>query len=31
MKILRTPDERFSCLPFFPYQPRYVEGLPGYG
>jgi haloalkane dehalogenase len=25
MKVLRTPDERFSDLPGFPYQPRYIE------
>lgn len=25
MKTLRTPDERFSNLPDFPYEPRYVE------
>lgn len=25
MKVLRTPDERFSDLPDFPFQPRYVE------
>ena len=30
MKILRTPDERFSPLPFFPWQPRYADDLPGY-
>jgi len=23
--VLRTPDERFSNLPGFPYEPRYVE------
>ena len=23
--VLRTPDERFSNLPDFPYEPRYVE------
>jgi haloalkane dehalogenase len=27
---LRTPDERFANLPGWPYQPRYVEDLPGY-
>ena len=27
---LRTPDDRFSNLPGFPFAPRYVEGLPGY-
>lgn len=30
MKILRTPDERFSPLPFFPYAQNYTEGLRGY-
>ena len=25
MEILRTPDERFSNLPGFPFKPRYVE------
>lgn len=30
MKILRTPDSRFSNLPGFPFAPNYVEGLPGY-
>ncbi|GAB4516510.1 MAG: haloalkane dehalogenase [Amphiplicatus sp.] len=30
IKALRTPDERFSNLPGWPYQPRYVEDLPGY-
>ena len=25
MRILRTPDERFTTLPDFPHQPRYVE------
>jgi pimeloyl-ACP methyl ester carboxylesterase len=30
MKVLRTPDERFAKLPFFPWAPRYVEDLPGY-
>jgi haloalkane dehalogenase len=24
MRILRTPDERFTALPDFPYEPRYV-------
>jgi haloalkane dehalogenase len=27
---LRTPDERFSALPDFPYAPTYVQDLPGY-
>jgi pimeloyl-ACP methyl ester carboxylesterase len=30
MKILRTPEERFAPLPFFPWAPRYLEGLAGY-
>jgi pimeloyl-ACP methyl ester carboxylesterase len=31
MEILRTPEERFAGLgKRFPWQPRYVEGLPGY-
>lgn len=30
MKILRTPDNRFSNLPGFPFAPNYIEGLPGY-
>lgn len=25
MDILRTPDERFSNLPDYPFEPRYVE------
>ncbi|TQN35734.1 haloalkane dehalogenase [Blastococcus colisei] len=25
MEVLRTPDERFTGLPDFPYEPRYVE------
>jgi pimeloyl-ACP methyl ester carboxylesterase len=28
--ILRTPEERFGVLPGFPYEPHYVERLPGY-
>ncbi|REL35736.1 haloalkane dehalogenase [Thalassotalea euphylliae] len=27
---LRTPEERFSLLPAFPYQPNYVDDLAGY-
>lgn len=29
MKVLRTPDERFACLPDFPFAPHYeeVDGL----
>ena len=30
MKSLRTPEERFSNLPNFPYKPQYIEKLPGY-
>jgi pimeloyl-ACP methyl ester carboxylesterase len=30
MKILRTPEERFRALPFFPFAPHYVDDLPGY-
>jgi pimeloyl-ACP methyl ester carboxylesterase len=30
MKVLRTPDERFARLPFFPWTPHYREDLPGY-
>ncbi len=30
MKSLRTPDERFSDLPNFPYKPQYIEKLKGY-
>lgn len=30
MTILRTPDERFALLPFFPFAPHYVDDLPGY-
>jgi haloalkane dehalogenase len=25
MKVLRTPDDRFSDLPDFPYEPRYAD------
>jgi haloalkane dehalogenase len=28
--IFRTPDERFAKLADFPYQPNYVDDLPGY-
>lgn len=27
---LRTPEQRFSLLPGFPYQPNYVDDLAGY-
>ena len=30
LDALRTPDDRFSSLPGFPYSPHYVEDLPGY-
>ena len=30
IEALRTPDERFSDLPDFPYTPHYVDDLPGY-
>jgi pimeloyl-ACP methyl ester carboxylesterase len=30
IEALRTPDERFEVLPNFPYQPRYLEDLPGF-
>lgn len=30
IESLRTPDERFSVLPAFPYEPHYVDDLPGY-
>ncbi|MEM6985843.1 MAG: haloalkane dehalogenase [Pseudomonadota bacterium] len=29
-EALRTPDERFSLLPGFPYTPHYIDDLPGY-
>ncbi|MCG8442457.1 MAG: haloalkane dehalogenase [Caulobacterales bacterium] len=29
--VLRTPDDRFADLPDWPYAPRYVDDLPGYG
>ena len=28
--FLRTPDHRFEHLPGFPYEPRYLDDLPGY-
>ena len=28
--VLRTPDERFSNLPAFPYSPHYIDDLEGY-
>ena len=30
IKILRTPDSRFENLKDFPYEPHYVDSLPGY-
>jgi haloalkane dehalogenase len=30
IESLRTPDERFSVLPFFPFVPNYVDDLEGY-
>jgi haloalkane dehalogenase len=30
MEILRTPDNRFTALPGFPYAPRYIDDLPGF-
>ncbi len=30
MAALRTPDERFSNLPAWPYAPCYIDDLPGY-
>ncbi len=30
IEALRTPDERFSVLPAFPYEPNYVDDLAGY-
>lgn len=30
MDVLRTPEERFALLPGHPWQPRYLEDLPGY-
>jgi pimeloyl-ACP methyl ester carboxylesterase len=30
MKILRTPEERFAPLPFFPWAPQYLDDLAGY-
>jgi haloalkane dehalogenase len=31
MKVLRTPDERFSDLPDYPFEPHYVEVPDGEG
>lgn len=30
LETVRTPDERFSSLPDWPYEPHYVDDLPGY-
>ena len=30
MDALRTPEERFADLPDWPYDPRYLDDLPGY-
>lgn len=30
MELLRTPEERFGNLPGYPYEPNYVDTLPGY-
>jgi len=30
IEFLRTPEERFSVLPAFPYQPQYAENLTGF-
>jgi haloalkane dehalogenase len=30
IEFLRTPDARFQDLPDYPYQPQYVDSLPGY-
>ena len=30
MEALRTPEERFENLPGFPFEPNYIEDLPGY-
>jgi haloalkane dehalogenase len=27
---LRTPEDRFESLPAWPYEPRYIQDLPGY-
>ena len=29
MEVLRTPDDRFD-LSDFPYEPHYIDDLPGY-
>ncbi|MDZ7699167.1 MAG: haloalkane dehalogenase [Deltaproteobacteria bacterium] len=30
IEALRTPDERFTILPDFPFAPRYIDDLPGF-
>ena len=30
VEALRTPEERFSMLPTFPFEPNYADDLPGY-
>ena len=30
IEALRTPDSRFENLPEYPYEPNYVDSLPGY-
>ncbi len=30
IEALRTPEDRFKDLPDFPYEPKYVDTLPGY-
>ncbi len=30
MQALRTPDDRFNNLPDFPFDPHYIDDLPGY-
>jgi haloalkane dehalogenase len=30
IEAARTPDERFAWLPGYPYEPSYVDTLPGY-
>lgn len=31
IESLRTPDERFAVLPHFPFEPNYIDPLPGFG
>ncbi len=30
IKALRTPEERFADLPGWPYEPHYIDDIPGY-